>query len=507
MLSLAVGISILLVALVVRDAYYKRNYRLPPGPPGLPLLGNLLQLPRKLWYRKLTIWSEQYGPFYTFWIGSQPYVVCSSVKVAADVLDGMSAVTSDRPALIKAREFYFRESMMIWLDRTLLWRRMRRAAHTSLNVRFTLRFTQIQAQDAAYLTLGLLQHPEKPFHEHVRRFSGSVIARALYGGDAVPLLGLDPSKRIEQLMDEVMQKCLPQNSMVDMMPFLKPLIQRVKRLRKQADDWFEAMDQEGSRLYDIAFVTDSSEATTIVHDINTRLQKHGLTKHEAVWAALSMFMAGQETTHSALRFFGLAMLHHPDVMETAQSQLDAVCGGRAPTFQDRECLPYIDAIVKETLRWRPALPLGLPHTASEDFEYQGYVIRKGTTIIDHIWSQTRDSFIYSNPEVFDPSRFLDNSGRLRPNTPGTHLDQLGFGHGRRVCPGRDFAIDSMFIACAYMLWAFRFEWPVDEYCRSVTRGMDDMWDSALIVTPKRFQVVLKARFERLEEQLLAGMTA
>ncbi|KZT58457.1 cytochrome P450, partial [Calocera cornea HHB12733] len=94
-------------------------------------------------------------------------------------------------------------------------------------------------------------------------------------------------------------------------------------------------------------------------------EKYGLAKKEAVWMALSLFMAGQETTHTSLRAFTLALLHHPHVVQEAQKQLDAVCGERPPTFQDRERLPYVDAVIRETLRWRPPLPLGIAHRASE----------------------------------------------------------------------------------------------------------------------------------------------
>ncbi|KZO99738.1 cytochrome P450 [Calocera viscosa TUFC12733] len=92
--------------------------------------------------------------------------------------------------------------------------------------------------------------------------------------------------------------------------------------------------------------------------------------------------------------------------------------------------------------------MGVIHTASEDFEYQGYIISKGTYLIDNIWGQTRDTSVYQNPEEFDPTRFLDASGNLLPVTPDTRLDLLGFGHGRRICPGKDFAVNGIFIACA-----------------------------------------------------------
>ncbi|KZO99759.1 cytochrome P450 [Calocera viscosa TUFC12733] len=501
----SVLLVVLLVVVIIRDVHYRRTCRLPPGPTGLPLLGNLLQLPAQFLHFKLHTWSKQYGPFYTFWVGSQPYAVISSVEVGADVLDRMSAVTSHRPKMIKPREFFFRGTITFWIDRGLLLRGHRRSMHASLNVQSTARFNHMQTDDAAVLTLGLLQHPEKKFHEHIHRFAGSVVLRSIYGGEAIPIVGPDSSKRIEQLTDEAMHATMPQHSVVDTFPVLKPLIERVKWLRKEADDWFEAMKGEAEQLYNAALPVDAWDAPTIVHDVNTNMEKYGVSKREAVFMAVSLFMAGQETSHTSLRVFALAMLHHPDVVRAAQAQLDTVCGERAPTFRDRDRLPYVEALVKETLRWRPAVPLSLPHTASEDFEYRGRVVRKGTVLLDNLWSQTRDPSVYSDPESFDPTRFLDESGRLRPVTPGSHLDQLGFGHGRRICPGKDFAINSLFIACAHMLWAFDFQWPVDEHGKTLMCGVDDMMDNALVITPKPFEVVLKPRFEGLEERLRESM--
>jgi len=129
---------------------------------------------------------------------------------------------------------------------------------------------------------------------------------------------------------------------------------------------------------------------TIVHDLNSNLEKYSMTKEDAVWVTMTIYMAGQETTSTALRVMTLALLHNPAVMQTAQAQLDSVCGDRPPTFEDREKLPYIEALLKETVRWRPGTPMGLLHKASETFEYKGHIIPEGTILVDNIWGQTRD---------------------------------------------------------------------------------------------------------------------
>ncbi|KAL0959196.1 hypothetical protein HGRIS_014474 [Hohenbuehelia grisea] len=97
----------------------------------------------------------------------------------------------------------------------------------------------------------------------------------------------------------------------------------------------------------------------------------------------------------------MAMALHPDVVKRAQSELDEVLGGnRLPIFEDRSLLPYVGAILREVLRWRPVAPLALPHATSEDDIYQGYFIHKNTTVVPNIWAMSRDPLKYPDPEVF-----------------------------------------------------------------------------------------------------------
>ncbi|KZT58464.1 hypothetical protein CALCODRAFT_554806 [Calocera cornea HHB12733] len=181
-------------------------------------------------------WSYRYGDMYTFWAGRQLFVVLRGIKVAADVRDRMSGISGDRPKMIKLPQSQ---------NRTL-----------HLNIRTTERFAPMQTYDAAYMTLGLLKYPEKPFHEYMHRFGASVIFRSTYGGDLIKHMGPDPSKRFEEPVLRLMEACMPRRSVVDMMPFLKPAVQHVKWLRKQADDWYDDTTRKGSKLCDAAVMFD-----------------------------------------------------------------------------------------------------------------------------------------------------------------------------------------------------------------------------------------------------------
>lgn len=127
--------------------------------------------------------------------------------------------------------------------------------------------------------------------------------------------------------------------------------------------------------------------------------------------------------------FFLAMALNPQVMKKAQEELDRVVGkGELPDFSHKHNLPYIDALVKEILRWSPPLPLAVPARAMQDDVYRGYVIPAGATVIQNVWAIFRDPTIYPDPEAFNPDRFLKD-GKINPLV----LDPEGraFGAGRR----------------------------------------------------------------------------
>ncbi|KAG6919125.1 hypothetical protein DXG01_008932 [Tephrocybe rancida] len=172
--------------------------------------------------------------------------------------------------------------------------------------------------------------------------------------------------------------------------------------------------------------------------------------------------AAIETTTISLQTFILACIRYPAWITTAQKEIDAIVGSeRLPSFKDRPFLPYVDAIVREIHRWRPAAPFGLPHqsTASDVIEYKGkpFFIPKGSIIFAVPWNalQTFDRAIEHDQTVFEehdrfmPERFLDANGDLKSD-----YETSSFGFGRRTCPGVPFAERTLWIAIATMLWTF-----------------------------------------------------
>ena len=186
---------------------------------------------------------------------------------------------------------------------------------------------------------------------------------------------------------------------------------------------------------------------------------------EAVRITNVFSAAGSESGSTTMSWWTRAMTAHPEVQKRAQEELDTVVGrSRTPSFADAPNLPYIQAVVKEILRWRPVLPLGIPHTTTEDDWYEGMFIPKGTICLANLWQCHRDPEFYGpDAASFNPDRFLDEHGKLIPGPSETHQDgHSTYGFGRRICVGKHVANDSLFINIATVLWAVQFEHACDE---------------------------------------------
>ena len=153
------------------------------------------------------------------------------------------------------------------------------------------------------------------------------------------------------------------------------------------------------------------------------------------------------------------MIAYPEVQNQAHAELDEVVGtARPPTFADLPSLPFICAMVKETLRWSLTVPFGVPHASSADDWYEGMFIPKGTICLQNMRVINSEAEVFgSDAEQFNPARYLgDNVIRMLDGREDGHVS---FGFGRRICPGRYVAENTLAIDFATLLWAMRFERP------------------------------------------------
>ncbi|KIM59169.1 hypothetical protein SCLCIDRAFT_1217951 [Scleroderma citrinum Foug A] len=206
---------------------------------------------------------------------------------------------------------------------------------------------------------------------------------------------------------------------------------------------------------------------------------------------MSAFIAGAGSTTSALGVFMLAMILYPEVQAKAQEEIDRVVGhDRLPDFCDRDDLPYVEAILMETLRWYPVVPLGVPHATTKDDVFDGMYIPRGSTVIINVWGMCRDETKFSDPARFKPERHLTADGFVESASSPV------FGLGRRFCPGRYVAVQGIWVAMACILATLHITNAKDERGNPVAVVPEFM--TGLTLEPKPFLCSIEARSPRAE---------
>ncbi|KAG1741903.1 cytochrome P450 [Suillus paluster] len=172
---------------------------------------------------------------------------------------------------------------------------------------------------------------------------------------------------------------------------------------------------------------------------------HKLSDEEMAYLAGSLFGAGSDTTAVAIMVLVMASACYSKAQEKVQEELGVVIGrDRAPTFDDYNSLPQIEAFMQECLRWRPVMTLGFAHRALTDIPYNGAIV------FGNHWAISCDPSVYPNPDQFDPQRWLNTDGKIWDN-----LKIPSFRFGRRICPGQHIANRSIFVNAALRLWSFK----------------------------------------------------
>jgi cytochrome P450 len=171
-----------------------------------------------------------------------------------------------------------------------------------------------------------------------------------------------------------------------------------------------------------------------------------------------MFTAGTDTTTSTLEWAMAELLRNPKVLKIVQSELRSTIGpNKKLEDKDIENLPYLKAVIRETLRLHPPLPFLVPHMAMNPCKMLGYYIPKETTILVNVWAIGRDSKTWDDPLVFKPERFLESN---MVDYKGRHFEFIPFGSGRRMCPAMPLASRVLPLALGSLLLSF--DWILPE---------------------------------------------
>lgn len=196
------------------------------------------------------------------------------------------------------------------------------------------------------------------------------------------------------------------------------------------------------------------------------------------------------------------MAQNPDIQAQAQAVVDEALAdqGRLPDFTEHKQLPYIEAVVREILRWRPVAPVGVPHALTEDDVYNGYRIPAGATVLSNCYAIAHDPEIYGpNTHLFDPARFMNpEQTEIRQGAP---MGYETFGYGRRICPGLVSAVETVWLVVISVLSAFdiKMEGKVGEGFGKYSSGM--------LIHPLPFTVKIVPRSKEVEALVRNGVLA
>ena len=167
-----------------------------------------------------------------------------------------------------------------------------------------------------------------------------------------------------------------------------------------------------------------------------------------------MFAAGSDTTYTVLEWAMTELLRHPQVMTQLQNEVRGIAQDKLLiTEDDLDKMQYLKAVIKETLRVHPPIPLLLPRESTRDTKIMGYDIAAGTQVLTNVWAIGRDPTLWDEAEDFRPERFLNSSIDFR----GQDFELIPFGAGRRGCPGILFAAMAIEIVLANIVHRFDLE--------------------------------------------------
>lgn len=337
---------------------------------------------------KVRAWHQQFGDIFYTKIGGTDYVWLSSPKVVRGLMDKRSNIYSSRPPLPLAQDVASAGRRQLFMAYGPRWRQLRKHSHALLNQKSAEKYQPIQDFESKQVLRDLLERPEK-FYEIHRRYSASVIMLICYGY-RIPSFQDPLIRKIYSVLDNLTQMTAPGAYAVDSFPSLaglpecllgnwythakkvhdhdsKVYMELWERLKKEADEG-KAVDCFCRNFY----LGDPA--------------KSGIDDLLAAYTCGGLVEAGSETTATTLNNWLLAMTLFPEALREAQAEVDRVVGSeRLPSFSDEADLPYVRAMVKELMRWRPVNKFGMFHATSEDDWYEGYFIPKGTVAVLNWW--------------------------------------------------------------------------------------------------------------------------
>ncbi|KAF9447113.1 cytochrome P450 [Macrolepiota fuliginosa MF-IS2] len=474
---------------------------LPPGPKGYPIIGSLFDFPTYKPWLVYDKWFKTYGDMFYFEVLGQPFLVLGSVERTYDLFEKRSSNYSDRVRMPMLIEMMRWEYNMAFLPYGNWWRRHRRLFHDHFHPNIVDKYKDVQIDTARAFLRRLLKTPDDFMH-HVRHAFGSSIVKVAYGitieeeNDPFVING-------EIALGGLAEAGNPGTFLVDYFPIMKHIPDWFPGAgwKKKAAWWRHINGVVANRPWNQlkdqvkAGTAEPCIATTLIGQLPDEdapnFPEEDLLSRDTCAVA---FVGGADTTVSTVQSFFMAMCLYPEVQKKAKAELDNVLRGRLPEFNDRPNLPYINAMIKESMRWQLVLPLAVAHMCTNGDEYNGYYIPKGTIVIGNGWTILHDPEVFDDPLTYNPDRYLKD-GKIDPTVRDPNVAFFGF--GRRICPGRYFSENSLFTYVTHLLAVYDIRPGLDKDGKEVE--IKPEMTNGLLSYPEPFSCRITPRSKEAED--------
>ncbi|XP_040378971.1 cytochrome P450 81Q32-like [Oryza brachyantha] len=434
----------------------RRGLRLPPSPPSLPVIGHL-HLFKKPLHRALSALAAAHGPVLLLRFGSRRVIHVADPAVAEECLTDHDVTFANRPQLPSARHLSNGFTTLGSSSYGPNWRNLRRIATVEVfSAHRLLRSADVRAGEVRHMARRLFQAaaaassgPSNPSRADVKarafELALNVVARMVAG------------KRTSRCTASNLQDFVPVLGLVD----IGGARRRAVRLSRTRNAWAQRLIDEHRHRHRAGAAT---EARTMVGDLLEMQASEPEAYSDKVIRALclSILQTGTDTSSSSIEWAMALLLNHPSAMAKAREEIDEVVGtGRLLEEADLPNLPYLQCVIRETLRLHPVAPLLAPHESSADCSVgagaggRRYDVPAGTMLLVNVHAMHRDGRTWGpEAERFSPERF--EGGR----SDGKWM--LPFGMGRRRCPGEGLAVKVVGLALGTLVHCFHWSRVGDE---------------------------------------------
>ncbi|CAA7020918.1 unnamed protein product [Microthlaspi erraticum] len=459
----------------------------PPSPWRLPVIGNFHQL--SLYpHRSLRSLSLRYGPLMLLHFGRVPVLIVSSADVARDVMKTHDHIFANRP-ITKAvdkvmnggRDVVFAPYGEYWRNVKslcmvhLLTNKMVRSFEKGREEEIELMMKKLEKASSSSSKLNISQL----FITLTSDVTSKVVLGRKYSGDESTV----DIKILVRTFAEVLGTFpigdyIPSLAWIDT---IRNLDGKVEEVSKAFDDFLEKVVQEHDLDADIKR---SDFVDTLLSIQRDKMTPFAFDKSDIKLIILDMFFGGTASTSALLEWTMTELMRHPECLKKLR---DEICTSSTHNLyvkeEDVENMNYLNAVIKETLRLHPPLPVLVPRQLSKDVKLDGYDIAAGTQVIFNAWAIQRDSATWGpDAEEFNPERHLDSPLDFQ----GQDFKFIPFGSGRRSCPGIRLALTLVEVTIANLVKRFDLRVEVEPH----GDGKPDLAESAGIEASRRFPLIV-----------------